>query len=235
MSWLLSTRHHMLWWILSRKDRSCAVPGAPTRTDRVVDSRAAEAGVAIRRRRECLHCHRRFTTYERARGDRASWWSSATAARSRSTGRRSSSGVAKAIKNRPVTDEQVERLAAKVEEKLRRKGPVVTTQEVGLEVLALLREAGRRGLPAVRERLQGLPGGHRLRARAGPAAPEAGAGARARQVAARARPATLTRAVPPSVPFGTTTCCGLPTAKCLVDLAQHLERIELDTVGRPSV
>ena len=33
--------------------------------DKVVDSRAAREGDAVRRRRECLKCHRRFTTYER--------------------------------------------------------------------------------------------------------------------------------------------------------------------------
>ncbi|MBV8950535.1 MAG: transcriptional repressor NrdR, partial [Actinobacteria bacterium] len=33
--------------------------------DKVVDSRVAEEGAAIRRRRECLTCGRRFTTYER--------------------------------------------------------------------------------------------------------------------------------------------------------------------------
>jgi transcriptional repressor NrdR len=33
--------------------------------DRVIDSRASQDGFAIRRRRECLHCKRRFTTYER--------------------------------------------------------------------------------------------------------------------------------------------------------------------------
>lgn len=33
--------------------------------DKVIDSRASEGGFAIRRRRECLACHRRFTTYER--------------------------------------------------------------------------------------------------------------------------------------------------------------------------
>ena len=32
--------------------------------DRVVDSRATREGQAIRRRRECLHCNHRFTTYE---------------------------------------------------------------------------------------------------------------------------------------------------------------------------
>ena len=33
--------------------------------DRVIDSRTSQYGLAIRRRRECLHCKRRFTTYER--------------------------------------------------------------------------------------------------------------------------------------------------------------------------
>ena len=37
----------------------CAFPES-----KVIDSRAAEEGVSIRRRRECLHCQRRFTTYE---------------------------------------------------------------------------------------------------------------------------------------------------------------------------
>jgi transcriptional repressor NrdR len=44
-------------------------------------------------------------------------------------------GIDKALANRPVTDEQVERLATRVEERLRRKGPEITSQQVGLEVL----------------------------------------------------------------------------------------------------
>jgi len=106
--------------------------------DRVVDSRAAEGGAAIRRRRECLRCSRRFTTFERAEqislivvkrdGSKEPFDRQKVAA-----------GVAKAIKNRPVSDEQVEQLVERVEEKLRRKGPLVTTQEVGIEVLSLLR------------------------------------------------------------------------------------------------
>jgi transcriptional repressor NrdR len=48
-------------------------------------------------------------------------------------------GVRKAIKNRPVTEEQVDELARRVEERLRLKGPEVTTQEVGIEVLGELR------------------------------------------------------------------------------------------------
>ena len=106
--------------------------------DRVVDSRAAEGGIAVRRRRECLRCHRRFTTYERAE-------ETSLLVAKRDGGKepfdraKVAAGVAKAIKNRPVTDEQVQQLAAKVEAKLRRKGPVVATQEIGIEVLSLLR------------------------------------------------------------------------------------------------
>jgi transcriptional repressor NrdR len=105
---------------------------------RVVDSRPAEDGLAIRRRRECDSCGRRFTTFER---------SEAVALRViKRDGSKEPydrvkviSGVNKAIKNRPVTEEQVDRLAERVEQKLRRKGPEVTTQEVGIEILAQLR------------------------------------------------------------------------------------------------
>jgi transcriptional repressor NrdR len=102
-----------------------------------VDSRSAESGGAIRRRRECLGCGRRFTTFERVEEVTLTVIKRDGAKepfdRAKVVG-----GVAKAIKNRPVTGEQVDRLVGRVEEKLRRRGPEVTTQEVGLEVLALL-------------------------------------------------------------------------------------------------
>ncbi len=106
--------------------------------DKVVDSRSAEDAGAIRRRRECLACGRRFTTFERIEevgltvvkrdGGKEPFDRAKVAA-----------GVLKATKNRPVSEEQVGRLAERVEEKLRRKGPVVTSQEAGIEILALLR------------------------------------------------------------------------------------------------
>ena len=40
-------------------------PFCNTDKDKVIDSRSSEAGKVIRRRRECIECHRRFTTYER--------------------------------------------------------------------------------------------------------------------------------------------------------------------------
>ncbi len=103
----------------------------------MVDSRPTEGGAAIRRRRECLRCGRRFTTFERVEelglvvikrdGSKEPF------DRAKVVG-----GMRKAIKNRPVTEEQLERIAERVEERLRRRGPEVTSQQVGLEVLAQL-------------------------------------------------------------------------------------------------
>ena len=106
--------------------------------DRVVDSRTTESGTAVRRRRQCLSCSRRFTTFERMEvvGLTVIKRDSAKEAFDRA---KLIAGVAKAIKNRPFTEQQVANLADRVEEKLRRRGPAVTTQEVGLEVLGQLR------------------------------------------------------------------------------------------------
>lgn len=104
----------------------------------MVDSRPSEEGAAIRRRRECASCGRRFTTFERteALGLAVIKRDGAKESYDRE---KVISGVRKAIKNRPVSDEQVANLVDGVEEKLRRRGPAVTSQEVGLEVLTALR------------------------------------------------------------------------------------------------
>jgi transcriptional repressor NrdR len=107
--------------------------------DKVVDSRAADDGVAIRRRRECLACGRRFTTYERLEevpltvlkrsGQRVPFDRSKIV-----------DGVKAASKNRPVGEEQMQVLAADVEEAMRMIGSDVTSQQVGVAVLEHLRE-----------------------------------------------------------------------------------------------
>jgi transcriptional repressor NrdR len=103
--------------------------------DRVVDSRPADAGGAIRRRRECNACHRRFTTFERIE-DVGFVVIKRDGSRDPFDRHKVTGGVLKAIKNRPVTPEQVTQLVDGVEERLRRHGPEVTSQEVGVEVLA---------------------------------------------------------------------------------------------------
>lgn len=106
--------------------------------DKVVDSRLAEEGGAIRRRRECLGCARRVTTYERVEevplvvvkrsGDRVPFERAKIVA-----------GVAAAAKNRPVTLPQMEALAADVEEEARLAGSEVATAVLGTAVLDRLR------------------------------------------------------------------------------------------------
>ena len=106
--------------------------------DRVVDSRLAEDGVAIRRRRECLSCNRRFTTYERLE-EAPLWVVKRSGLREPFDRVKVVSGVRAAIKNRPVTEDKLEEIAQQVEESLRGEGTEVTSQQIGVAVLERLR------------------------------------------------------------------------------------------------
>jgi transcriptional repressor NrdR len=112
-------------------------PWCGKQVDKVIDSRAAEGGVAIRRRRQCGACGRRYTTFERVE-ELVLTVIKRDGSKEPYEREKVVSGIRKAIKNRPVSDEQVAQLAARVEERLHRKGPEVTTQDVGLEVLTQL-------------------------------------------------------------------------------------------------
>lgn len=107
---------------------------------KVVDSRPAEEGWSIRRRRSCEACGRRFTTFERAQGLglRVVKRDGTKEAYDRD---KMIVGIRKAFVNRPATDEDVAALATRVEDQLRPKGPEVTTQDIGLEILAQLQKA----------------------------------------------------------------------------------------------
>ncbi|WP_040347715.1 transcriptional regulator NrdR [Brevibacterium mcbrellneri] len=104
---------------------------------RVVDSRTAEDGASIRRRRQCPNCSRRFTTIE---------------ATSLSVIKRSGvseefsrqkvvAGVRKACQGRPVSEDDLAKLAQRVEENIRSQGIAeIDADEVGLAILDPLRE-----------------------------------------------------------------------------------------------
>ncbi len=106
--------------------------------DKVVDSRTADDGGAIRRRRECLRCGRRFTTYERLE-ETPLTVAKRSGQRQPFDRAKVVQGVRAAAKNRPVTAAQMEALAAEVEEALRLEGVDVTSEQVGLAVLDHLR------------------------------------------------------------------------------------------------
>lgn len=105
---------------------------------KVVDSRAADGGASIRRRRECLACHRRFSTFERVEelplsvvkrsGEREPFDPA------KITG-----GLLAACKGRPLAAADFDRLADQVEESARLQGHEVTSEWVGLAVLERLR------------------------------------------------------------------------------------------------
>ncbi|HEY3943428.1 MAG TPA: transcriptional regulator NrdR [Acidimicrobiales bacterium] len=106
--------------------------------DRVVDSRLAEDGGAIRRRRECLGCGRRFTTFERVE-EIPLWVVKRSGQREPFDRAKIVEGVRSACKNRPVAEEAMEELAHQVEELLRVGPPDPTSQRVGLAVLEQLK------------------------------------------------------------------------------------------------
>jgi len=107
--------------------------------DKVLDSRSADRGSAIRRRRECLACARRYTTFERIEDVGLSVFKR-DGSREPYERAKVVSGIRQAIANRPVTEEQVAAAADRIEARMRRKGPDVTSHQVGVEVLSELRK-----------------------------------------------------------------------------------------------
>ncbi len=104
---------------------------------RVVDSRTTEDGAAIRRRRQCQDCDRRFTTLESA--------SLTVVKRSGATEPFSRekvvTGVRKACQGRPVSEDDLALLAQRVEEQIRQTGAAeIEAHEIGLSILPPLRE-----------------------------------------------------------------------------------------------
>ncbi|MET7374804.1 transcriptional regulator NrdR [Micromonospora sp. NPDC005553] len=104
---------------------------------RVVDSREADDGQLIRRRRSCPECGKRFTTVEEA--------VLAVVKRSGVTEPFSRTkiigGVRKACQGRPVDDDSLALLAQRVEESVRAKGAAeIPSHDVGLAILGPLRD-----------------------------------------------------------------------------------------------
>ena len=100
------------------KVRLVRCPFCKTAKDKVIDSRSGERGQVIRRRRECLGCERRFTTYERIEHAIRLMVVKKDGNRVPYDRERIIAGVRKACYKRPVSAEQIDRLAEQVEEQL---------------------------------------------------------------------------------------------------------------------
>jgi len=89
-------------------------PYCRTDNDKVLDSRSADDGFSIRRRRECQGCHRRFTTYEHTE-EPAVKVIKKDGARMPFDRQKIKSGLAKACWKRPISEEQIETLVTTIE------------------------------------------------------------------------------------------------------------------------
>ncbi len=87
-------------------------------SDKVIDSRLTEGGVAIRRRRECTACGKRYTTKERVDDEPRMFVCKKDGSRVPFDRRKILTGLERACYKRPVSAEQLNRLVVEVEEQL---------------------------------------------------------------------------------------------------------------------
>ncbi len=106
----------------------------------MVDSRESKEGEAIRRRRECLSCHRRFTSYERIeeipymvvkKGDH----------RERFERSKVLAGLLKACEKRPVSARQLDEIVNEIEQRLiESRDRELSSEEIGQHLMRRLKE-----------------------------------------------------------------------------------------------
>jgi transcriptional repressor NrdR len=138
-----TTEHESTGKEICDKEARVRCPYCNSDRDRVIDSRPAEDGAAIRRRRECAACRQRFSTYERSE-------QISVGVRKRNGAlepferAKLAAGIEKATKNLPVSPAAVRQAVAAVESRLRALGRrEVDSEVVGGEVLAALRDLDR--------------------------------------------------------------------------------------------
>ncbi len=115
-------------------------PYCSANSDRVIDSRESRDGVTVRRRRECLECGRRFTSYERIE-DIPYMVIKSNGQREEFSRKKLLAGLFKACEKRPVPSRRLEEIADEVETILHeREDRELPTAEIGAAVMERLRE-----------------------------------------------------------------------------------------------
>lgn len=109
--------------------------------DRVIDSRASDGGLVIRRRRECDVCGKRYTTYERVERTARLMVVKKDGRRMPYDGQHVMSGIQAACGKRPISEEVKARLVQEIEDQVHREfDREVPSAEIGRRVAARLRE-----------------------------------------------------------------------------------------------
>lgn len=102
---------------------------------RVVDSRPADNGMAIRRRRECEHCKHRFTTFERIENSPLRVVKK-NGTREAFDRHKLLNGIVRASEKRPITMDEIEKMVSQIEDKIRQLGgSEVSTNVIGEYVM----------------------------------------------------------------------------------------------------
>jgi len=106
---------------------------------KVIDKRASEENTAIRRRRECIKCKSRFTTYEKAFLDMMVLKSSGK--KQNFDRNKLKRGIAKACENRPVGSKEIERIVNDIEFQLRQMHQIeIKSKTIGDLVMESLKK-----------------------------------------------------------------------------------------------
>jgi transcriptional repressor NrdR len=116
-------------------------PFCNTDNDKVIDSRSSDAGKVIRRRRECLGCKRRFTTYERVEQTARLVVIKRDGTHAPFSRENILRGVTAACGKRPIPEADKERLADEIEEELHKEfDREVPSAVIGERVMLRLRD-----------------------------------------------------------------------------------------------
>ena len=118
-------------------------PKCASLDDKVLETRQIDDGSGLRRRRECLNCGYRFTSYEHVK-EKSVMVVKRDGRREDFNIQKVINGISKAVEKRPVSQETVEQLAAEIEEKINAKAysadsMEISSSEVGNFVMDALR------------------------------------------------------------------------------------------------
>lgn len=115
-------------------------PYCDSNDTKVIDSRATEENHAIRRRRLCLNCNKRFSTYERYE-DSTIMVVKKDNTREQFNPVKLINGIVKSCEKRPVTMDQIEKVANEIEVKINHMGKKeISSNEIGEFVMESLKE-----------------------------------------------------------------------------------------------
>lgn len=129
--------HHHKWcfYISRMKCPFCAKKGTE-----VLESRVVDEGEAVRRRRRCVSCNKRFTTYEKIKGS-VVWVVKKDGRREPFDSDKVMRGILRAVEKRPVSRDTVEAMVADIErEILRKESEEITSRAIGNLVMKRLKK-----------------------------------------------------------------------------------------------